>query len=243
MGRDRRSATVSRGCLGNVPTMARESVTGMTQAERRATTQRRLLDAAIDTIYDLGYANASTTEIARRAGVSRGAQLHHFPTKAELVVAALAHSMERRLAEYAELVERIPPGRERVATSIDLLWASFQTKDCAVWIEVAVAARSDREIRPGVEEASERHRRSVEQLFARLFPPAAGAESSPFYLAAPKFLVAVLDGLVLHRMMAYDDAAGRADEMVRVTKLLADLAFPVAPGPPARVTKDTKKQS
>ena len=208
--------------------MPRESVTGMTQAERRATTRLRLLDAAIDTIADVGYLNASTTEIARRAGVSRGAQLHHFPTKADLVGAALAHSMERRLAEYAALVERVPPGRQRVDRAIDLLWSTFQSKDCAVWIEVAVAAHRDAELRPHVEEASERHRKSVEELFARLFPPPPGDESSPFYLGATKFLVALLDGLVLHRMMAYDDRPGRADEIVRVTKLLAALAFPVA---------------
>ena len=206
--------------------MARESVTGMTQQERRATTQRRLLEAAIDTIAEVGYVNASTTEIARRAGVSRGAQLHHFPTKADLVGAALTHSMERRLAEYAELVERVPPGRARVNAAIDQLWTSFQTKDCAVWIEVAVAAGRDEDLRPHVAAASELHRQSVEELFARLFPPPPGSESSPFYLGATKFLVALLDGLVVHRMMAYDDAPGRADEIVQVTKLLAALAFP-----------------
>ena len=206
--------------------MARESVTGMTQAERRATTQRRLLEATIDTIADVGYANASTPEIARRAGVSRGAQLHHFPTKADLVGAALAHSMERRLAEYAELLERTPPGRQRVATAIDELWRSFQTKDCAVWIEVGIAAAHDPELRPHVIASSERHREHVEDLFARLFPLPPGEPASPFYLAATKFLVALLDGLIVHRLLAYDDGPGRADEIVQATKLLAELAFP-----------------
>ena len=208
--------------------MARESVTGMTQQERRASTQRRLLEAAIDTIADVGYVNASTTEIARRAGVSRGAQLHHFPTKADLVGAAVAHSMERRLAEYAALVEQVPPGRERVDRAIDYLWKSFQTKDCAVWIEVAVAAGRDADLRPHVAAASELHRQHVDELFARLFPPAPGAETSPFYVGAAKFTVALLDGLVVHRMMAYDDAPGRADEIVEAMKLLAAMAFPVA---------------
>jgi AcrR family transcriptional regulator len=208
--------------------MARESVTGMTQQERRAATQLRLLEAAIDTIAEVGYVNASTTEIARRAGVSRGAQLHHFPTKADLVGAAVAHSMERRLAEYAALVEQVPPGRQRVDRAIEYLWKSFQTKDCAVWIEVAVAAGRDADLRPHVAAASELHRKHVDELFARLFPPQPGAESSPFYLGAAKFTVAVLDGLVVHRMMAYDDAPGRADEIVDVMKMLAAIAFPVA---------------
>src|SRR5688500_10616725 len=172
--------------------MPRESVTGMTQAERRATTQTRLLEAAIDCVAELGYVRSSTTEIARRAGVSRGAQLHHFPTKAELVGAAIDYSLTRRLEEYVRLVEQIPPGRERVAKAIDHLWASFQEKDCTAWIEVAVAARADPELRPFVVAAGDRHQEEIEAMFARLFPPPPGEENSPFYVTACKFVTALL---------------------------------------------------
>jgi AcrR family transcriptional regulator len=208
--------------------MARASVTGMTQAERRANTQARLLEAAIDCVYELGYVRSSTTEIARRAGVSRGAQLHHFPTKAELVGAALDYSLRRRLDEYRRLVEQVPPGQARVAASIDALWESFQTKDCVAWIEVAVAARANPELQPFAESVSEQHRQSVEELFRTLFPAPPGQEDSPFYLGACKFLVAILDGLIVHRMIGYDDGPGRADAIVELTKLLAAMSFPVA---------------
>src|SRR5688500_498184 len=140
--------------------MPRESVTGMTQAERRVTTQTRLLEAAIDCVAELGYVRSSTTEIARRAGVSRGAQLHHFPTKAELVSAAIDCSPTRRLEEYAQVVEEVPPGRARVAASIDLLWAPCQTKDCTAWIEVGVASRADPEMRALTQASGERDQRS-----------------------------------------------------------------------------------
>ena len=206
--------------------MPRESVTGMTQAERRASTQTRLLDAAIDTVAEVGYVRASTTEIAKRAGVSRGAQLHHFPTKAELVGAAIDHSQTRRMGEYEGLVAQVEPGRARVEAAIDALWALFQSKDCVAWVEVAVASRADAELRPLALAAGEKHRIGVEAMFARLFPPVPGSESSPMYLAACKFLTALFDGLMVHRMMGYDDGPGRADEIVAVTKVLANLAFP-----------------
>lgn len=205
----------------------RPSVTGMTQSERREATRTRLLDAAIECIYERGYAGASTTEIARRAGVSRGAQVHHFPSKVELVAAALEHSMERRLAEYEQLLERVPPGHGRLAASIDLLWEEFQSKDCEAWIELAVAARSDAELRPHVLAVSERHRKAVDEMFRRLIPPAPGEEDSIFYTGACKFMVALFDGLVLHRMMGYDDAPGRAEEVVGAAKALAAMALPV----------------
>lgn len=70
-----------------------------TQAERTADTRAKLLDAAIASLVELGFARTSTQEIARRAGVSRGAQLHHFPTKEALVVAAVEHLVDRRVSD------------------------------------------------------------------------------------------------------------------------------------------------
>ena len=205
----------------------RSSVTGMTQSERRATTRARLLEAAIDCIYEMGYARASTTEIARRAGVSRGAQVHHFPTKVELVSAALEYSMEQRIGEYWAMLERIPAGPRRLDASIDLLWETFDTKHGEAWIEIAVAARQDDELRPYVHDVAERHRQAVQGMFTQLFPPPPDAETNLFYTGAPKFVVALYDGLILHRMMGYDDAPGRAEEMVQAMKLLAAMAFPI----------------
>ena len=83
-------------------TQATEVPERRTQAERTAGTQAKLLDAAIDCLVELGFAKTSTQEIARRAGVSRGAQLHHFPTKESLVTAAVGHLVEKRLAEILE---------------------------------------------------------------------------------------------------------------------------------------------
>lgn len=205
----------------------RPSVTGMTQSERRETTRARLLEAAIDCIYEMGYARASTTEIARRAGVSRGAQVHHFPTKVELVSAALKYSMEQRIGEYWAMLEHVPAGPERLNASIDLLWQVFDSKHGESWIEIAVAARQDDELRPYVHAVAESHRQAVLEMFERLFPPPPQPEENPFYTAAPKFVVALYDGLILHRMMGYDDSPGRASQVVETMKLLASMAFPL----------------
>ena len=56
----------------------------------------RLLEATVDCLVEHGWSGTTTTLVSRRAGVSRGAQLHHFPTKNDLVVAAVEHLSELR---------------------------------------------------------------------------------------------------------------------------------------------------
>jgi AcrR family transcriptional regulator len=113
-----------------------------TQAERRASTRGRLLDATIECLGDLGYAHTTTPEIARRAGLSRGAQLHHFPTKAELVIAAVEHLFARRHQEFRAAFARVPAGADRYAAAIDILWSMVSGPTFHAWLELAVASRT-----------------------------------------------------------------------------------------------------
>src|SRR6195952_4880302 len=74
--------------------MARQDVrvtaaTRVPQEERTRVMRQRLLDATFECLVEHGFSGTSTTLVSRRAGVSRGAQLHHFPTKNDLVLAAV----------------------------------------------------------------------------------------------------------------------------------------------------------
>lgn len=66
-----------------------------TQAERTEDTRRKILDAAVDLLASKGYAGLRTADVAEAAGVSRGAQTHHFPSKDDLVVAVVEHVFQR----------------------------------------------------------------------------------------------------------------------------------------------------
>src|SRR5271154_6998069 len=79
-----------------------------TQQERSAAMRLRLLDAAVDCLYELGYSGTTTIEVAARAGVSRGAQLHHFPTKKRLVTVAVRPLLAKRLEEFREAFAPLP---------------------------------------------------------------------------------------------------------------------------------------
>ncbi|MGA9873557.1 MAG: TetR/AcrR family transcriptional regulator [Rhodococcus sp. (in: high G+C Gram-positive bacteria)] len=121
-------------------TQTTDSPERRTQAERTAGTQAKLLDAAIECLVELGFAKTSTQEIARRAGVSRGAQLHHFPTKESLVTAAVAHLVDKRLAEILET----NPDPDR---GVDVLSEAFSGPLFYAALELWVAARTDPALR------------------------------------------------------------------------------------------------
>ena len=104
-----------------MPTVASEPQRPRTKAERSAATRVRLLDATIDCLIELGWSGTSTTEVVRRAGVSRGAQVHHYPTKEDLVLAAVEHLCTRRMGEYREAVQRLPADERTPATVAALL--------------------------------------------------------------------------------------------------------------------------
>jgi AcrR family transcriptional regulator len=121
-------------------------VAHLTQRQRRERTRELLLDATVACLVELGYSGTTVHEICRRAGLSRGAQQHHFTTKAELMAAAVEHLAQRLRAEVtATLV--LPPGPERVAEAIDVLWRGFSGELSTAALELWVAARTDEELR------------------------------------------------------------------------------------------------
>jgi AcrR family transcriptional regulator len=205
-----------------MPVVTRER---RTQAQRRAATRVRLLDATVACLAELGYARTSTTEIVRRAGVSRGAQVHHFPNKADLVAGALDHVFERRIEEFRSAFAQVPQESNKVAAAIDLLWSMFEGPTFEAWLELAVAARTDTELQARLTAVTRRFRANVGQTFLELFPPS--APDGALYAVAPDFILALLDGLALHRIA--DDNPASITEVLGAAKSLAQLFIPDPP--------------
>lgn len=203
------------------------SVTRMprrTQEERSASTRSRLLDATIACLSDLGYARTTTTEIADRAGVSRGAQLHHFPTKAELVTTAVERLFERRTEEFRSAVETLPAEVDRSAAAIELLWSMVSGPTFHAWIELVVAARTDPELRKTVSAIARRFGENIDRTHRELFPEAVSANA--FIDLAPVFTFALLQGLALDEIAGIDPARTRS--VLELLKSLAAVALPEA---------------
>ncbi len=149
----------------SAPTTGRGELTGSArQQERSRATQTRLLDAAVDCLVEHGWAGTTTTVVAARAGVSRGAQLHHYPTKSALVIAAVGHLAQRRTEELRAEAAALPVGPHRLDRLIDMLAASFTGPLFVAELELWLAARTDPELRGALVPASERVAREMHRL-------------------------------------------------------------------------------
>src|SRR3954463_8607245 len=101
------------------------AVTRVPQEERTRAMRARLLEATVELLVERGFSGTSTTLVSERAGVSRGAQLHHFPTKNALVVAAVEHLTEKRGAELATAAAGLPAGARRTRAVLGMLADHF----------------------------------------------------------------------------------------------------------------------
>src|SRR4051812_4561472 len=170
-----------------------------TNVERSNSTRTRLLEATLDCLVDLGYAGTTTTEVADRAGVSRGAQLHHYPTKAELVTAAVEHLCDRLDAEFRQAITKVPEGPGRNAAAVDLLWSMISGHTFVAWLELTVAARTDPELARATAALGERTGQSIDRTFRELFP--AAENPGPLFDLAPKFAIALMQGMALQQLV------------------------------------------
>jgi AcrR family transcriptional regulator len=92
------------------------------QQDRGWATRTRLLESAIGCLAELGWSGATVSVVAARAGVSRGATQHYFPTREALFTAALEHMAEVRRAEILADAARLPAsGTRRTADVVGLL--------------------------------------------------------------------------------------------------------------------------
>jgi AcrR family transcriptional regulator len=118
-----------------------------TQEERIAETRGKLLDATIESILEVGYAQTTTRRVAELAGVSAGAQAHHFPRRVDLVAAAAEHLLERRIEVSRRRAKRIArPPEQRLPALLDLMWADFASPAFAVVLKLWVAAAHEAEL-------------------------------------------------------------------------------------------------
>jgi AcrR family transcriptional regulator len=114
-----------------------------TQAERSAAMRTRLLDATIECLVTYGYAGITTPRVAERAGVTRGAQIHHFRSKEDLVVAAIEHLAQQRAQAAIREFGRVETSSDPVSTVLDFLWEAHQGPMFVATVELWVAARTD----------------------------------------------------------------------------------------------------
>jgi AcrR family transcriptional regulator len=160
------------------------------------------LDAALGCLVERGYAGTTTTAVAERAGVSRGAQLHHFRTRTALVASAVEHLYTGLTADYEKAFANLSPSADRVDAAIDLLWETFLDPRLAAVLELFVAGRTDNELREQLAEVTARHHARVVELARSSFPVAPSKEEEFDGLLA--LVLDALQGLAVSELVGSD---------------------------------------
>jgi AcrR family transcriptional regulator len=189
-----------------------------TQDERSASTRALLLDATIACLVDVGYAATTTTLIAERAGVSRGAQMHHYKTKAELVAAAVEH-LGVRIGQQLESAATKRKGPDQLSAAVDILWDGFTTPLFTAWLELAVAARSDADLRDQLSRTGPRVERAIRTVLETVFGTEAAAQ--PGYQQAIEMTFELMSGMAMARSTISPQASGARNRRVHERRKLA----------------------
>jgi AcrR family transcriptional regulator len=164
------------------------------QAERSAATREALLDAAIDCLIEHGYSRTTTAMVAERAGLSRGAHLHHFQTRDALVAAAAEHLIQKRSDFLLTLDVDLPPGREGLERGLDMIFEGFASPLYQVALDLWTDARTDQDLRRQLVEVERSFDRLVLRSAAQLLPV---SPEAPGFGEAVSLALAVMRGLAL----------------------------------------------
>lgn len=120
------------------------STASLPKQDRSRATRERLLEAAVASLAESGWARTTVATVAARAGVSRGAAQHHFPTREDLVTAAIRYMTDVRLDEVRGILAAPPEGVDRTRWALDqiagIYTSALFTAALHVWAEAAVDA-------------------------------------------------------------------------------------------------------
>jgi AcrR family transcriptional regulator len=189
-----------------------------TQQERSEETRSLLIHATIDCLATIGYARTTTQEVANRAGLTRGAQLHHFGNKAALVSAAIEQLFDRADEELRSGFEGVPADDQAVSAAVDVLWRIVSGPTGSAYMELAWAARTDAQLRAAMLEAGGRMHQRVLAALRRVSPGLLDDEDADL---AASILLAMIEGLIFETVLSKSEA--RMERVLLLLKRLAPL--------------------
>ncbi|MER6398648.1 TetR/AcrR family transcriptional regulator [Kitasatospora sp. NPDC001603] len=196
------------------------------QQDRSRATRQRLLAAAVDCLAEVGWNGATVSVVAERAGVSRGAAQHHFPTREDLFTAAVEHVTAERLAAVRAHADGLPAaGPDRTVAVVDMIVRLYTGPLFRAALHLWVAAATDEPLRARIvalegRVGREAHRAAVEFLDAD--------ESRPGVRETVQATLDMARGLGLADLLS-DDSARRSGVIRQWAGLLEGTLRPVRP--------------
>jgi AcrR family transcriptional regulator len=187
------------------------------QAEKSALTRQAILEAAVRCFVEHGFANTTTAMIADEASVSRGAMMHHFPSRSAVMNAVVGYLHVRRLNEYRALMTDIDSPdrtvtRAEIRVSVETAWEYVNLPSFIAYQELLGAARTDPDLAESVREVERDFEREFLKTVRSVFPHWKQVKSLQ---AAHDLVQFVMQGMgVAHRSSNREQRANRVIETV-----------------------------
>ena len=180
---------------------------GCWQQRKSAQTRITILEAAIDCLEAYGYPRTTTQLIAKHAGISRGAMLHHYATKQDLVASLIDYVVFKRMQLFLTRIRDLSEhARVHQHAGIELYWQSLLTREFTAYLELSLASRTDPELRQIFLPRAKQYDRVERQETLRAFPE--WADKPEAYELAMDYCIATMEGLLMKRDI-WDDKARR----------------------------------
>ena len=173
--------------------------------QQRLATRQRILRAAVESFQALGYAATTTLEVQRRAGVSRGALLHHFPTRPQLVAAAIAELVRLNGAASQEALAEASADLDPVDRARQALRSIISRPAFGIEMELWMAARSDTELRAHLRKAERAAMKDWQEGLDEMFGP--DLVANPAYPAVIAVTTPLMRGLAVTRSLTTSPTA------------------------------------
>jgi len=191
--------------------------------ERSATTRAKVIEAAIQCLYELGYEGTTVILVAKRAGVSRGAAQHQFPSKVDLMMAVTAHVVEMQTKIRRDIWENIPQKKGRVSHVVEASWDIHSQPENVALFEIMMATRNDDELKqrfiPFSKQMAELRTYGAESI-AQL----AGIDMRPELEALVRLHFAAMRGISLDYLLNKDEEGARSaiGLLIRYQRMMID---------------------
>ncbi len=179
--------------------------------DRAETSQRRIVAAVIACLDEHGYAETSIGKVQAKAGVSRGALTHHFPSKEELIAATVERLLDSALAPTRRRDSR--PPREQILSA----WRRIvNTPEGRAFVEILIAARTDAALAARISPFLRDWDARIGAEIARVFRTPEGDVARVWAICRT-----FLRGLVIHERFGADP-----EELTAMVERFADILAP-----------------
>lgn len=209
------------------------------QERRSAETRTVILEAAIKCLAEHGYSKTTTLLVSSMARASRGAMLHHYPTRQALIESTIEYAFYKRMKSFIGAIAALSD-EERVEQNrgLHMEFDNFQTPEYKAYLELHIASRTDDELRQIFLPRAKRYDHVWRTEVRRAFPE--WGEKGEAFDRACELTRSTLEGLLINRDI-WDNAQGENGVITLLSTILQMLRKGEIPMPV--VAKPTKKRA